>query len=62
MIEEILEHSPPGPFLKGKRKELDFKVRWAGHSEEEDMWIPYMEVRDCEALEEYLVRNDLKFK
>ena len=62
VIEEILEHSPPGPFLKGKRKEVDFKVRWAGHSEEEDMWIPYMEVRDCEALEDYLVRNDLKFK
>jgi hypothetical protein len=61
VIEEILEHTPPGPFQRGKRKELDFRVRWAGYSEEHDTWIPYMEVRDCEALDTYVDKNNLKF-
>ena len=61
VIEVILEHTPPGPFQKGKRKGLDFRVRWEGYTEEHDTWIPYMEIRDCEALDKYLDKNNLKF-
>ena len=61
VIEVILEHTPPGPFQKGKRKGLDFRVRWEGYSEEHDTWIPYMEIRDCEALDKYMEKNNLKF-
>jgi hypothetical protein len=57
----IVDHNPPGPFKRGQRKNLDFQVRWEGCSSDEDTWLPYMEVRDLEALDMYLSDHNLKF-
>lgn len=60
-IDFIVEHHPRGPFGR-KKRDLEFRVRWAGYSEEEDLWIPYTEMADTEALELYMADNGLFFK
>eukprot|EP00762_Andalucia_godoyi_P008723 ANDGO_04722.mRNA.1 Retrovirus-related Pol polyprotein from transposon 17.6 len=37
-----------------KKKDVEFRVRWKGYSNEDDSWLPYKEVRDLEALDAYL--------
>ena len=61
-VDCIVDHHPPGPFQRGKRLKLDFKVRWVGYGSDEDTWIPYREVKDNEALEEYMAVNGLTLK
>ena len=60
-IDFIVEHFPVGPFLK-KRTDLDFRVRWVGYGEDDDLWIPYTEMAKTEALERYMLKNHLSFK
>ena len=60
-IDFIVEHLPKGPFGKGKRNK-QFKVRWQGFGPEEDLWIPYSEMADTEALDRYMEENGLFFK
>jgi hypothetical protein len=36
-----------------KKDHLEFRVRWAGYEPEEDTWLPYREVRDLAALDDY---------
>jgi hypothetical protein len=51
IVEAIVEHRGP---RKGKpRNLLEFKVRWQGYGPEEDLWLPYKEVKDLEVLDEY---------
>lgn len=33
---------------------MDFLVRWAGFSEDEDSWLPWKEVKDLAALDVYI--------
>ena len=61
-IDCIVAHHPPGPFQRGKRLKLDFQVRWEGYASEENTWIPYREMKDTEALEEYMAVNGLILK
>ena len=60
-IDFIVEHFPVGPFPK-KRTDLDFRVRWVGYGEDDDLWIPYTEMAKTEALERYMLKNHLSFK
>jgi hypothetical protein len=60
-IDFIVEHSPPGPFPK-KKSSLDFRVRWVGYDEEADLWLPYSEMANTEALDKYMTKFNLFFK
>ncbi len=37
-----------------KKSKMEFLVRWAGYSEEENTWEPYAGVKDLAALDAYL--------
>ena len=54
-VERILEHS-------GNRKkygDMEFKVRWEGYEEDEDLWLPWKELRDNTQLHQYLRDNGM---
>jgi hypothetical protein len=42
---------------RGKRTELEFKIRWAGYSPEDDTWEPWEYVRDCDAVQLFLYEH-----
>ena len=53
-IEKIVDH------INGhtkKKRDLEFKIRWRGFTEAQDLWIPYSELRDSTAIEQYVLRN-----
>jgi hypothetical protein len=51
IIDRILDHSG----IQSRPQSLDFKVRWLGYDESEDLWLPYKNVKDTSALQEYLI-------
>ena len=53
VVEKIVDHhgNPSRP------ASLDFRVRWLGYAPEEDTWLPYREVKDLAALDEYLAAH-----
>jgi hypothetical protein len=51
IIEKILEHKGDKHMPKSK---WDFKVRWLGYDETDDLWIPYSEVRDNALFHDYV--------
>jgi hypothetical protein len=54
-VEDILDHrrAPSAPPRKRGRTTLEFLVRWLGYDPSSDTWEPYMNVRDCAALDRY---------
>jgi len=38
---------------------LEFKVRWLGYPPEEDLWLPWKELRNNPKLHKYLADNGL---
>jgi transposase InsO family protein len=56
IIEKILEHKGSKTLTKSK---WDFKVRWLGYNETDDLWIPYSEVRDNALFHDYVRINKL---
>jgi transposase InsO family protein len=54
-VDSILEHAGD----KKLRSQLDFKVRWANLGPEDDLWLPYKELRDNDKLHAYLLANDM---
>ena len=51
LVEKILDHTTRDSHRK---TDFDFLVRWKGQSSEEDMWVPYSEVRPLAAFGEYV--------
>ncbi|KAG9393502.1 Chromo (CHRromatin Organization MOdifier) domain [Carpediemonas membranifera] len=49
LVQEILAHRG-GP----NKTSFEFLIRWDGYGAEDDQWLPYLEVRDLEALDYYL--------
>ena len=49
LVEGIIEHRGSGK----SGDPLEFRIRWEGYGPEEDTWLPYREVKDLEALDEY---------
>ncbi|GKT30788.1 hypothetical protein ADUPG1_001698, partial [Aduncisulcus paluster] len=41
----------------GRKKPIEFKVRWLDYPPSEDTWEPHWSVKDLEAFEKYLERN-----
>jgi predicted SprT family Zn-dependent metalloprotease len=53
IVEKIIEHSG----TKNKKSEMDFRVRWLGFGESQDLWLPWKELRLNPALHDYLRQN-----
>jgi len=53
VIEKIIQHTGN----PRKKLSMDFKVRWAGYGPDDDLWLPWSEIRGTEALREYLQGN-----
>ena len=51
LVERILDHTTRN---SRRKTDFDFLVRWKGQGPEEDMWVPYSEVRPLAAFEEYV--------
>jgi hypothetical protein len=49
IVEEIIDHRGN----PRRRADMQFRVRWLGYGPEEDLWLPYREVRELEALDRY---------
>jgi len=60
IVESIIECVNLGP-KKGKKelKNFDFKVRWKGYGPEEDLWIPYEELKNNKVFKEYIKKNKI---
>ena len=56
VIEAILNHSGD----KQNKTEMEFLVRWKGESEENNLWMPWKEVRRNPILHKYLQDNKMK--
>ena len=50
VVEKIVDH-------KKVSSRLEFRIRWLGYAPEEDTWLPYREVKDLAALDEYLAAH-----
>jgi hypothetical protein len=55
MVDEIIDHTGNGD----RASDMDFKVRWKGYDESEDLWLPWKELRLNQALHEYLRAKNL---
>jgi hypothetical protein len=53
-IERVVSHYPPGRIMKSRKTKYDFEVKWQGYGDEHNLFIPYSEMKDTEALEIYL--------
>ena len=51
LVDKILDHTTRN---SNKRTDFDFLVRWKDQRSEEDMWVPYSEVRPLAAFDEYV--------
>jgi len=51
LVDKILDHTTRNSH---RRTDFDFLVRWKGQDSEEDMWVPYSEVRPLAAFDEYV--------
>jgi hypothetical protein len=49
VVEAIVDHK-----AARRKSDMEFKVRWRGYDPSYDLWLPYAEVRDLEALDAYL--------
>jgi hypothetical protein len=56
VVEKIITHVGD----KSSKTLMDFKVRWLGESEENDLWLPWKELKNNPALHKYLADNHMK--
>jgi len=51
VIEKIIDHVLLGA------DDCDFRVRWEGYTEEDDLWIPWKELKDTAPMTVYLQKH-----
>ena len=57
VVASIVEHTPLNERMKSR---LDFRVRWEGFEEKDDLWLPFSALRDNPSLHRYLWDNGMK--
>ena len=57
LVDKILDHTTRN---SNRKIDFDFLVRWKGQGSEEDMWVPYSEVRPLAAFDEYGINDALE--
>jgi len=55
IVERVLNHLGP----KTQKSKMQFQVRWLGFGEDQDLWLPWSELRDNPALHNYLRDNKM---
>ena len=55
LVEAIIDHR--GPRNGRPKRALEFRVRWQGFGANADTWLPYAEVAELEALDDYAARH-----
>ena len=55
-VQEIMSHRGDLQY----RTKIEFLVRWTGYGEEDDLWLPYSELRDNVATHTYLLTINKK--
>ena len=56
-IDAIVSHRGDARY----RTQIEFLVRWKGYGANEDLWLPYSELRDSGALHHYLRAQPTRF-
>jgi hypothetical protein len=56
VVEKIIDHVGDKSVMKSQ---WEFKVRWLGYPPEEDLWLPWKELRNNPKLHKYLADNGL---
>jgi len=56
IVEKIVDHIGDKSVMKSQ---WEFKVRWLGYPPEEDLWLPWKELRNNPKLHKYLADNGL---
>jgi hypothetical protein len=51
IVESIIDHR--GSSKSKSNSKLEFRIRWLGYHESEDTWLPWREVKDLKALDDY---------
>jgi hypothetical protein len=54
-VDKIVDHEP-----HRYKSHMRFLTRWEGYGPEEDLWLPWSELRDNVALHKYLFDNNMK--
>jgi hypothetical protein len=52
-VEQIIDHQGS---IK-KRNAMKFRIRWQGYDESEDTWLPWKDIKDLIALDNYILSN-----
>jgi len=55
-VEKVLSHRGDLQY----RTQIEFLVRWTGYGENDDLWLPYSELRDNDATHRYLLSINKK--
>ena len=58
VVEFIVDHAYSGsPGKRHVKSKYDFRVRWLGYGDADDVWIPYSEAKDLQALDSYIEQH-----
>ena len=57
-VEKIVDHQGPAK----RHKEWKYRVRWLGYEPEDDSWLPWAQVKDLSALDDYCKLKGLDIK
>ncbi len=55
-VESIVGHRPDSGIRT--KNQLEFRVRWRGYEPEEDSWLPWTDVKELAALDEYVGHHE----
>ena len=55
-VESIQEHKG----TPARRRDMEFRVRWTGYGEADDLWLPYSEIRNIPVCHDYFLARKLK--
>lgn len=60
VIDTIIDHELRKRKKNPTYKDYHFLVRWQGYEDSDNTWLPYAELKDTEAMDKYLLSNEIK--